>query len=222
MPELLLTCAQCQRPLRVPAELLGRPVKCPACGLTFTVPPENSPAPPSPEFPTVAPAHPSFEGHAAAPGLPRARLGFEEWDDGGRTRSALLPPALCLLFSAFVGLFLCGLLIANVYLLGDNLRAELQRQAALDPRLQPAQQEAVVELTYLFFKVVPPVGAVLSLIVALAAVQMLRLRSYWLAVTGSVLSLINIGAVCCLLGLPFGIWSLVVLLRPEIKNSFLS
>src|SRR5207302_1425162 len=38
MPEVILNCPQCQRQLRVTEDLVGRPVKCPACGLIFTVP----------------------------------------------------------------------------------------------------------------------------------------------------------------------------------------
>ena len=33
-------------------------------------------------------------------------------------------------------------------------------------------------------------------------------------------AMINIGNCCCLLGLPFGIWSLVVLLKPEVAEKF--
>jgi len=32
---ITLTCSSCQRELRVPEELFGKQVKCPACGQTF-------------------------------------------------------------------------------------------------------------------------------------------------------------------------------------------
>jgi len=37
MSEIILHCPQCQRLLRVTEELIGRPVKCPACSTTFSV-----------------------------------------------------------------------------------------------------------------------------------------------------------------------------------------
>jgi hypothetical protein len=39
-----ITCTSCQRPLRVPDDLLGEMVKCPACGNTFLA--ESAPPPP--------------------------------------------------------------------------------------------------------------------------------------------------------------------------------
>ena len=60
----------------------------------------------------------------------------------------------------------------------------------------------------------------LSIVVLVGAIQMLRLRTHSLALVGAITAMINIGNCCCLLGLPIGIWSLVVLLRPEVKSAF--
>ena len=60
MPEVV-NCPQCDRKLRVPEELLGKKVKCPTCGNTFTatagaaVAGESAPAPPPPPPPQEAP-----------------------------------------------------------------------------------------------------------------------------------------------------------------------
>ena len=59
------------------------------------------------------------------------------------------------------------------------------------------------------------------LLVLLAAVQMKGLRSFGFAMTGAILAMIPCN-VCCLLGLPFGIWALVVLNRPDVKSAFVS
>jgi len=56
-------------------------------------------------------------------------------------------------------------------------------------------------------------------IVILGGVQMLRLKSYGLAVASSVLAMIPCFACCCV-GLPAGIWALVVLFKPEVKQAF--
>ena len=56
-------------------------------------------------------------------------------------------------------------------------------------------------------------------LIALAAFRMRRLESYGLAVTASVLAMLPCHA-GFLLGLPIGIWSLTVLMRPEVKAAF--
>lgn len=55
MPELT-TCPSCSKQLRVPDELIGKGVKCPTCGATFTAQPTGSAAPPP--LPSVPPPPP--------------------------------------------------------------------------------------------------------------------------------------------------------------------
>jgi hypothetical protein len=61
-------------------------------------------------------------------------------------------------------------------------------------------------------------SAIGSLVILWAAVQMMRLRSYGLAIAGSVLVLLSgIGTV---LGVAIGVWSLVTLSRPDVRAAF--
>ncbi len=64
------------------------------------------------------------------------------------------------------------------------------------------------------------VGSLIGIVIALGAVKMKNLQSYGLAMTASILAMIPCVSPCCLLGLPFGIWALVVLGRPEVKSAF--
>lgn len=43
MAETILNCPGCVRQLRIPSEMIGRPVRCPNCATTFTVPQPNEP-----------------------------------------------------------------------------------------------------------------------------------------------------------------------------------
>ena len=61
---------------------------------------------------------------------------------------------------------------------------------------------------------------ILSLVTLLAGIRMLQRRSYGLVMTGVVLGMLPCLSACCCTGLPFGIWALVVLSDPEVKNSF--
>ena len=58
-----------------------------------------------------------------------------------------------------------------------------------------------------------------SLLMLPAAVQMRRLRSYEFALIASLLAMLPLGATC-LFTFPLGLWSLLVLLRPNVRQAF--
>jgi hypothetical protein len=66
------------------------------------------------------------------------------------------------------------------------------------------------------------VSIVISLLIALGAIRMMMLRSYGLAVFASVLAAVPFLSClgCCGIGEGIGIWSLVVLLNPEVRAAF--
>jgi hypothetical protein len=55
-----------------------------------------------------------------------------------------------------------------------------------------------------------------------AGFGMLKLQRWTLAVVASVLAFVPCLSPCCCLGIPVGIWSLVVLMTPEVKSAFSS
>jgi hypothetical protein len=59
-----------------------------------------------------------------------------------------------------------------------------------------------------------------NVVTLIGAIQMLRWRSYGFAMTAAVLSVIPCLSGCYCVGIPFGIWSLVVLSKPEVKQAF--
>jgi len=63
-------------------------------------------------------------------------------------------------------------------------------------------------------------GLATSVIVLVGAIKMQRLENHSLAVVASILALLPFTSPCCVLGLPFGIWSLVVLYRPDVRAAF--
>jgi hypothetical protein len=198
VPEVILNCPQCQHPLRVPEEMQGQPVRCPACGMTFTVPAGSSTA--ESEIPMAEAAYPAPEGPSY---FPPARE---------RARAALNGPAIGLLVSGALSLltslyFLLGSLNAAPEDLANQMR---QKKMDVPPAETLARMLKVVSVGSVS-------SAGIGLVVLLAAIQMLRTRAYGLCLTGSILSLINCG---CLCGFPFGIWALVVLLRADVRDAF--
>ncbi len=64
-------------------------------------------------------------------------------------------------------------------------------------------------------------GIVASGFVLLGGFKMLKLQSYTLAMVASIVAMIPcFVGFCCLIGLPVGIWALVVLNKPEVKSAF--
>ena len=67
-------------------------------------------------------------------------------------------------------------------------------------------------------------GAVVELAVAafiiFAALKMKDLQQWGLVVAAAVLAMLPCISPCCIIGLPIGIWCLVVLMRPEVKSAF--
>lgn len=52
------------------------------------------------------------------------------------------------------------------------------------------------------------------------AINMLRMRSYRTARAAAILSIVPFCSACFFFGIPFGVWALIVLNRPEVKAAF--
>jgi hypothetical protein len=60
----------------------------------------------------------------------------------------------------------------------------------------------------------------INILILAGAIQMMRFRTWGLALAASILAMINFGTFCCVPGLPVGIWTLVILLTPEVRAAF--
>jgi hypothetical protein len=57
-------------------------------------------------------------------------------------------------------------------------------------------------------------------ITVLGGLKLRKLQSHGLVVTACILAIIPCTSPCCLVGLPIGIWALVVMSKPEVKSQF--
>jgi GYF domain 2 len=64
------------------------------------------------------------------------------------------------------------------------------------------------------------IAILMSVVILLGALKMKKLENYGLAMTASILAMIPCFSPCCLIGLPIGIWAVVVLSKPEVKSAF--
>jgi type IV secretory pathway protease TraF len=72
----------------------------------------------------------------------------------------------------------------------------------------------------IFFPIVSLISIAASPIIIFGGIQMLRARRYSIALWAAILALIPLTSVCCIPGIPIGIWALIVLRHPEVRTSF--
>lgn len=63
-------------------------------------------------------------------------------------------------------------------------------------------------------------GAICGAVTLFGGIKMRNLESYGLCMTGAILALLPCTSPCCLVGLPIGIWAIVILARNEVKSQF--
>jgi len=126
------------------------------------------------------------------------------------------------LVSAVIGL------LGSAYYMFSTLMTDRAMMEANMQRFQPAKnpEEQKMQKQIAEF-MLGPAGIVfhvlfifINLIIILGSIMMLIGKMRWLAFTASILAMVNIDCCCCLLGLPFGIWSLIALNNPEAKSAF--
>ena len=59
-----------------------------------------------------------------------------------------------------------------------------------------------------------------SSFVLFGAIKMNNMTNYGVAKAAAIVAIVPLVSPCCLLGIPFGIWALVVLNKPHVRNSF--
>jgi hypothetical protein len=147
---------------------------------------------------------------------------------GSRSRNPLLAPAICLIVTATIGLLGDGFgIFSSIQAMNDPPPPGKPQAQPAPPRNPGARQPLAVQETPEQVKARQRVMAqlyagqlVVSLIILLGAIQMMRLKTYWLALIGSVLASIPVIAPCCLLSVPFGIWAIVMLCIRDVRMAF--
>jgi hypothetical protein len=142
---------------------------------------------------------------------------------GGDARDRLGGPAIALMVTAILGILAQ---IGSVLLMPVQLKMqEAQMQTAVQQKqITQEQADQQMQITKMFGGTigvaVSIVGILIGILIFVGALKMKSAQSYGLAMTSSILAMIPCLSPCCLLGLPFGIWALVVLSNPEVKAAF--
>jgi DNA-directed RNA polymerase subunit RPC12/RpoP len=232
-------CVQCGKLLRVGDDAAGRQAQCPQCGSISIVPgpaPAAGGVPPVPEQGTgdlpAAAAQPGG-GSPFAPGglgpFPPAdsENPFQSPTQFGEAARAGYSPADLLVLSRVSGpataLIVTAALGATLNLLGliGNLVSValvpggggMMGQRAGDPMMAMASGAWGI--------VSGIVGLLMAALIIAGALKMKKLESYGMAMAAAIIAVIPCNC-CCVLGLPFGIWALVVLNDANVKAAFRS
>lgn len=116
-----------------------------------------------------------------------------------------------------IGLIVVGIL--NIVVGLPSLAMHLFGVNFMPPNLPP-------EANWMKF-MMGPMGIVTNLLtiaigvlILFGGIKMRKLENYGLAMTAAILSIIPCTTSCCLVGIPIGVWAMVVLFKPEVKSSF--
>ena len=72
----------------------------------------------------------------------------------------------------------------------------------------------------IFFPLVSLISILAAPVIIYGGIQMLKARRYSTALLAAILAVIPLSSVCCIPGIPIGIWALIVLRDPEVKAVF--
>jgi hypothetical protein len=136
-------------------------------------------------------------------------------NDGHDTALQLVKgPAIGLKVTAIVGLVLVAAgLVMNILTLNGF---HIGPQQINDPQMQKLFSTLGGGLGI----VQNIITGVVGVIVLIGAAKMQKLQNYQFALTASIVAMVPCLSPCCVFGLPFGIWALVVLNKPEVKSQF--
>ena len=121
-----------------------------------------------------------------------------------------------ILFMVFGGI---SLLYGIYGLVSGGVNSAQMSQMLSDPNLPPGAKDFIRAMAGPGAKVLGLLGMTMSGLLIFGGMQMRNLKNYGVAIAACVLGMLPCTGCCCIT-LPLGIWTLTILMRPEIKSSF--
>jgi phage FluMu protein Com len=228
-------CGQCGRLLKTPDDTAGRQAQCPACGSLSTVPGAQEPQAPPPPLPAEGPPAPgTWVEPVAAGGSPTgpsptgpagAGVPYATPFAGDSAQASALSrqfaadrvsgPATALTVVAWLNLILSLLLIVCAIVIlaaGPHFGGKHQ--------IWPPPNQGDLTFQAISWLVSGPIAIAVSIFLLIGAAKMRRLESYGLALATAIIAVVPCTAPCCIVGMGFGIWALVVLCDANVKSAF--
>ena len=128
--------------------------------------------------------------------------------DNAAGKSLVKAPAIAILISNGIGMFIALLtLVLNLF------GVVMGTASGVDQGMGLVAQGAIGVVQSVL-------GLAIGAAIIVGILKMMKLQSYGFAMTANVLAMIPCLSPCCLFGLPFGIWGIVILCKPEVKEAF--
>jgi len=135
--------------------------------------------------------------------------------DFQKAQSAVTGPAIALMVLAGLSVGVALLAVLG-NLLGTGLTAANMSRYGGDQRMMQMMSGAIGIIMAV-------VWVIVDVVIFMGAMKMKNLQSRGFAMAAAILAMIPcVGGhpCCCVLGLPIGIWALIVLMKPEVKAAF--
>ena len=127
--------------------------------------------------------------------------------------NAVSGPAIALIVTGALGI------IADIAYAIYQVWSQAQMAKAFPPGQVDPNYELGLRIGKVIVYIIVPLALIWSITLLVGGLKMKKLEGFGLAVTSCILAMLPMNC-CCLMGLPLGIWGLVVLNRPDVKNSF--
>src|SRR5262245_3078770 len=199
--EYTLSCPSCGGKVRVPASLLGKNVRCPRCQHTYRA-----------EAPADAVDDVEVLDEPRRRRRPRDEDYEEDYDDRPQRlsradiRAKVQGPAIGIMVTGWISV---ALVVLNLAVTAYAVyQISTMRGAGVRVNWPLVAGRVIGSL----------IGLAIAILVIRAGSNMRSLRDRRSAMTASILCMLP--CTFCITGLPFGIWSLVVLNNPDVQRAF--
>ncbi len=217
-------CNECGKLLRTDDDTVGRQAQCPECGAISTVPSSSTAA----SEPAASPFAPSAGGNPFGAG-PAAEVESSDNPYQSPASATYLPPlplgqadamAAQRVSGPATGLIVTAVLGIINQVAGIVINAA---QMGMGPVMRQHRDEAFPMMFQGGTGVAGGIfGLIVGVVVLVGARKMKKLENYAFAMAAAIIAMVPCISPCCLLGLPFGIWALVVLGDGSVKAAFRS
>ena len=160
------------------------------------------------ELPEFGGAPPSIAPPGPAPGMPSMPM------------AGVVSPASDMVSGPAIGLIITGIL--NIIFAAARTAFALVGTggAMIQHTGNPEFDKMFAAMMGTFGLAAGVIGFLGGILILIAGVKMKKLEAYGLAIAASIIAMIPCLSTCCIVGLPIGIWALVILSKPEVKASF--
>jgi hypothetical protein len=127
-----------------------------------------------------------------------------------RVKGKVMAPAIALLVVGLLGLAF------SLFNVGFALTQQPNNDPNVPELIRSLQEGAIGPLA----AGIQGAFVLLNLLIVLGGIQMLRMRTWGFALAAAIMAMFDLTSGCCIIGLPVGIWSAIILSAPDVRAAF--